>query len=151
MLKISSYYSPQSESEPFWDSMQKVEQLLPITMAEISQSTVNLVAITEEKFIVLNDLYDISYCKMFLNPDKRPANYIYTVLIQYTSREGRVRTWIQKTRPNLIFCFQDVPKDLISYGNVLKCKIEKLPNLETEDSRTKVAREILDHYSSLKF
>lgn len=151
MLKISSYYSPKSESEPFWKLMQNVEQLLPIAIADVSQSTVDLIAITEEKFITLNDLYDISYCKMFSNPDKRPANYIYTLLIQYTGKEGKVRTWMQKVRPNLVYCLKDVPKDLVSYGNVIKCKIEQLPNLETEDSRIKVAREILAHYSKLKF
>jgi len=151
MLKISSYYSPSVEPEPFWTLARNIEQFLPITIAKVFQSTINLIAITEEKYITVNDFYDISYCKIFSIPDKRPAKFIYTFLTQYIGSEGKVRTWIRKTKPNLIYCFKDIPQDLVFYGNVLKCKMELLPNLETEDSRIKAAQEILDYYGKLKF
>jgi len=64
---------------------------LPLAIAELSQSTVNLFPITEESYRISNDFSDISYCQLFAIPKIRPENFIYTFLSDYIGNEGRVR------------------------------------------------------------
>jgi len=90
-MNILSYYCRCNPNEHFQAWERDIGVGLPLAIAELSQSTVNLFPITEESYRISNDFSDISYCQLFAIPKIRPENFIYTFLSDYIGNEGRVR------------------------------------------------------------
>ena len=127
MLKISSYYYRCNPEDHFWAWERDIGIGLPVCMAGLSNSKVNLVVITSDNYDVADESDDLSYCQIFAIPKKRPAKFVYSFLSDYIGNEGSVRRWIQMVRPNLLGCLHHLPLDLIQYGKSFGCDIKLIP------------------------
>lgn len=163
-MKFRSCFAECSPSDHFRAWGDDIGQNLPIQIAKDLCAELSFTKITSSEYET-PDFSDIAYCQLFSTPKKRPAKFIYTFISDYIGNEQKTKNWISHVRPNVLFCLQHLPEDLIYFGSQNECKVMLLPwfvaneeisNKKTitamcsgcTDSRIYPSRSLMDNYLS---
>lgn len=89
---------------------------------------------TIERYPILDDDYDISYCQLFDIPFKRPSGFVYGIISDFIRMEVLLTAWLEEIKPDVLFTTQYYKSNLITLCAKYSCKCEFLPwfNVEKE-------------------
>ena len=121
MLKVVSYYvkSETGTHFTFWED--------GIAKALLSLLGGCTFCPVKGDFRVADDNFDLAYCQPSLFPDRRPARFVFSFLSDYRGHERRIANWIDRVKPDFLFCLQQKPDALVEYGKNRGCRVEFLP------------------------